>query len=1458
MTSSNNLRTQSSQPNDKAIKVTKSPSNAPVKESKRNTSKTAVTKSQRTTSNASAIVDKRAPSLNEVKKMDSDDYPVAFSGNAGSADSKRSTITPKPMKSKPIKPKSNNALNKEENFLDSVAQALIKANFEIPDNQKEEFYLDLSNAIKYKDNEIQLDIAEDKSDKGDKKNETPIDLSGDKVDKKNDVSLDIVIDKDNKDDKKNEVIIDLAGDKGDKKSDVLLDIVRDKNNKDDKKRDKKKDAYKRIHLLCHSYIKNIEAAAEAGSRINWVKQNIEELKQVKYEDYRDNIQYTQHENAIPQGSIIHGTPEIEGRMICEELNIRLHIIDQENQITIHTLVDADQCKRVDENSPELLHVSARRFIRVTMNGKPNAFEQLTEIAIPPSHSGPYYQIFPKELQFLLDAEYNALEYIADPLITSSQRSANIAFFSSQFIKGSKWVGQKAFSVALFGLLTHDIACWFMRPEDAYGNRFLDILLGESTNELTWSSRLGSNNPAEAFYNIVTTAMVSLPVLVGILNGIIFRSRDSLHTLYSLNSVQYDIKRDLLIPQDTVTRALNVAEFQLLHSDNEERQIELIYAIEKIVRTHEGSARRHALTVLSNIARRGRQDIAEYALNRLQILAKRPQRIADYEVATELSPGGITNDYILWTKNRLGNIEPATTIASQEYRYTSNSSFLQAAFTSFMAYQLYAKAFFYRILVKKFKGNFDYNAAKAACDAAGRVYAFRTESQENECASCISPLVSYSASQTAQGCLDGILSRLQTPETILNQLEQLVGQAGTITVVNFSRQNWDAWSVDAWNRFLDIIEKIAPFSLKRMDLTHSFPIIFDMSDPVIPSENDPAVDKFNRLARFFRTYSVEEVILVNHKLGYWELNALLPSLHGNATRYLDLSGNTVGQDGMDKLVEALPNLHGLQTLKLKNNQLDNFHLRRLAEVLKERGMPLNLSIGQNDFDEDGIAAIVEMAANNLLMNLDISDMMLSVMSCELLGKCIFSLTELVARNCSLGSAHIAAIAPYFPTAKNLRLYDFSHNLISDYGVYDFFSNLANNTVSTVLLDHNQISNKGIIASAKYIAEKSIRNLDLSNNLFTEKGFLKLLEETMNTLMQLNVANIVLGDGAIKALAIAISTMTTTFQKLNLTNIGITPQSGEMLLRAIGSANSTVTEVILASNQLTGGVVARSMHSLTRLVSLDLTNCGISAPDVKAIVKFLSEPNLLKKLVLTNNTMNDTQAIALAQQLVTAIPHSQDIGNRYFPPDATRAITHDAKPNTNLTVVEVGQAGLTENSARAFCRVEPASGIKVLLDGNAINPAEVNIDTCQISSASPSAAPARIFRELSNVVQQLKQINPAVLLIPALPVLNTANMQRFFARAIQGTQEVAAITDGQSESLSYESTRPNNLSKTLLMLLGLTTVMLALYILSRAKSAKEQQSPAAKLISFSSGTTSMWSHESKANTQTVETSKTKNRI
>lgn len=135
---------------------------------------------------------------------------------------------------------------------------------------------------------------------------------------------------------------------------------------------------KSLRLLCHQYAVTLDARCEANPQhnSNWIGKLFNDGQ--RYQEYLANIQFTAQEREAGAGLgtdqlAVWGEPHIDGRIICQQLNVKLHVIEvrenpdpdapqAEKIIVGHNLITSTGLRNVGAEGinwqdPRLIHIA---------------------------------------------------------------------------------------------------------------------------------------------------------------------------------------------------------------------------------------------------------------------------------------------------------------------------------------------------------------------------------------------------------------------------------------------------------------------------------------------------------------------------------------------------------------------------------------------------------------------------------------------------------------------------------------------------------------------------------------------------------------------------------------------------------------------------------------------------------------------------------------------------------------------------------------------------------------------------------------------------------------------------------------------------------------------------------------------------------------------------------------------
>lgn len=162
--------------------------------------------------------------------------------------------------------------------------------------------------------------------------------------------------------------------------------------------DLNQDGCKKIRVLCNQYLKSDQSKLWAKEKID----NDAKTGGQSFEICLATSAFTQPEmETMKKGDIFSGLstwgrPQIEGRIICEQFKIKLHVVElsqsDDHQIVVHQLIDSTGSKTVSEDEinlqdTNLVHIALYRSHYVPLQPKQRPLANNRNIASPSVHAG---------------------------------------------------------------------------------------------------------------------------------------------------------------------------------------------------------------------------------------------------------------------------------------------------------------------------------------------------------------------------------------------------------------------------------------------------------------------------------------------------------------------------------------------------------------------------------------------------------------------------------------------------------------------------------------------------------------------------------------------------------------------------------------------------------------------------------------------------------------------------------------------------------------------------------------------------------------------------------------------------------------------------------------------------------------------------------------------------------------
>ena len=264
--------------------------------------------------------------------------------------------------------------------------------------------------------------------------------------------------------------------------------------------------------------------------------------------------------------------------------------------------------------------------------------------------------------------------------------------------------------------------------------------------------------------------------------------------------------------------------------------------------------------------------------------------------------------------------------------------------------------------------------------------------------------------------------------------------------------------------------------------------------------------------YFNISTIEGSNRNRNRLTFSGIRDIITFLRENLlVEYLNLSGNSIKNEGFIATCKGLNENRSLVTLKLAHNEIGE---KGIIQGLKYITSPVNrlvhLDISKNRILDEGLIAITNQLRDfPNLYSLNISFCGFEFPAFELLLKSLQYSRKLEILNVSgnkLKDENFEQIKPYF-SYMGLRSLNMSKCSLCDDSAFKLGECLENNvTIKKLNISENEITDKGFRSfGALFYKNSTINNFDVSSNFLTNKGianFIKSLEVN-NSLNSINL-------------------------------------------------------------------------------------------------------------------------------------------------------------------------------------------------------------------------------------------------------------------------------------------------------------------------------------------------------------------
>ena len=480
-----------------------------------------------------------------------------------------------------------------------------------------------------------------------------------------------------------------------------------------------------------------------------------------------------------------------------------------------------------------------------------------------------------------------------------------------------------------------------------------------------------------------------------------------------------------------------------------------------------------------------------------------------------------------------------------------------------------------------------------------------------------------------------------------------------------------------------------------------------------------------------------------------VNELTESLQNN-TKLQSLKLKNITKEAAELIFEIIRTNKALQKLDLSNNTLSDDGAVTIGDGLKYNNTLLELNISHNNITNKGTMNITEaIQVNTALKRLDISNNILSDDGATAISNCLkcnSCLLELYISHTGITNKGTKEIADAIQINSTIQNIDISKNYITIEGLVYFMEAVKNNcTLQVVNITHNNVTRSGftsikqcienlqypiqIYASWNEISwskkskrhvliskistsyspdniedyvwsfkdrdhslimflseclkkDNTLQDLNLSWDLFTSEqnkitsDEVKMIGETIKvneTLKKLNIYRNNISDDGATAISDGLK-CNISLQELNMSSNKITSEGAKMIAEAI-KVNTTLQKLNIADNSISDDgatAISDGLKCNILLQELNMSYNKITSEGAKMIGEAIKVNTTLQKLNIADNSISDDGAAAISDGLKCNIS-LQELNMSYnkITSEGAKMIAEAIKVNTTLHTLNLRQ-------------------------------------------------------------------------------------------------------------------------------------------------------------------------------------------
>jgi Ran GTPase-activating protein (RanGAP) involved in mRNA processing and transport len=942
-----------------------------------------------------------------------------------------------------------------------------------------------------------------------------------------------------------------------------------------------------------------------------------------------------------------------------------------------------------------------------------------------------------------------LLFAGSALPLGSLKKSRQAIMADGFFRGANVFIEGIWPVEFTTLLSYDLICYFIFPENRFGTRAWEILAGIAANQQTLTTYLNGN-----FWWFCS--LFFTPIILGLGQTLRRRNWNNIseeevdRICESFSSHQKSFFRDFLCwssPLLQERRRLARAE-ALTMWQRHDRTKKLVPAMLQLARSSEGAAKLLSLSSLTEFAAAlDENDLHHFASVGCDVDFLRDLREETLLVISRnanLSANGgsrilsLYANYCLWS------------IGSNRRNYSLDPLFGVASL-----YLIYTKLRLLMSILQFIYQKFDYFISKHNCQENRRFWTYVQQLAKHVCTICGDfKHINVNDIYEGQSCLNGILAQVKDTDEILRIIERVDNEL--ISEFNLSKQQWEKWE----STFLhEICEKISAShgnTLRTVDFSGS-----GFANKMPLSEEQALI-----IADFFANVTqVENINFSGRMIGDERAAQMLAQMRVQNLTSLNISGNNISKATVAVLAEQLPKALYLSVLDLSHNSLNDESIPYLLEIFNHTNIS-ELFLGYNNFSSFGLSQLISHLPLTL-KKIDFSRLPVTQDNLCALGHYLqnANVTSLTLANSNIDGEEFNAFSSFLENNTFLEILDVSNNQITAVGVEKLSSVLPNTSLLEINLSGNALGDRGVATvglglcnsklqrlflAATYVgdngiiqfsycvAHSNLQCVSFAGNYISEFGLEFFANATLgSSVTEANFASNVLADNGIIRLSYFLSNPNFSMQSFDFSDNEITSIGMQYLTNALGH-NSTITQLIMRNNLIDNLAFINFAQVLsnTRITTIDFSDCGLSDEAIENLAKNLPA-TFLQNVTLAGNEISSSGALTLAKQLISKIPHENDLGNSYISRDLKWAL-NASHPDTTLTHLDFSGNQIEISGARALCRVLPPARFTLKLTDNSINETQVDPENCWVSAASANASPfyenTGFFEFLGSILQE----------------------------------------------------------------------------------------------------------------------------